>query len=194
MATAARRPVPPKAPTTLDPASTVASHALLTGPHRITVRARAVLHPYARIMAGGGPVDIGEGCIIWEKALVGCGDSKITEGEEEDARGVRLGPNVVIETGAVVEAREVGEGSMIESFARVGVGARIGKYCKILSYANIPAHTELPDYTVVDGRNFRRKDKTMANQPLVREIRAANHAKQVKGLQALIPSNLVKWQ
>jgi dynactin-6 len=43
--------------------------------------------------------------------------------------GVILEDYVVLEVGAVVEAKRVGEGSIIEINAKVGRGAVIGKVC-----------------------------------------------------------------
>ena len=118
----------PKPPTSIDPSATIANHAILTGLYPITIGPRAVLHPYARIVSGDGPIEIGEGCIIWEKALVGSGsaaedDSKRTE----KVKKIVLGPNVVVESGAVVEAESVGEGTIIEAFSKIGDGTNVGK-------------------------------------------------------------------
>jgi dynactin 6 len=118
----------PKAPTSIDPSAIVANHAVLTGLYPITIGPRAVLHPYAKIVSGDGPIEIGEGCIIWEKAVVGSGSAA-----EDNANGTEkvkkmvLGPNVVVESGATVEAESVGEGTIIESFSRIGDGASVGK-------------------------------------------------------------------
>jgi dynactin 6 len=117
-------PSAPKAPTTLDPTAVIADKATLTGAFPIIVHARAVINPYSKITSAAGPVEIGEGAIVWEKAVVGF--STATEGAEQH---VKLGPNVVVETGAVVEGVEVGDCTVIESFARVGAGAKIGKVC-----------------------------------------------------------------
>ena len=121
-------PSSPKAPTSIDPSAIVANHAILTGLYPITIGPRVVLHPYARVVSGDGPIEIGEGCIIWEKAVVGSGsavedDSKRTE----KVKKIVLGPNVVVESGAVVEAESVGEGTIIEPFSKLGDGANVGK-------------------------------------------------------------------
>jgi dynactin-6 len=86
------------------------------------VHPRAVINPYAKIISAAGPVEIGEGAIVWEKAVVG--SSSAAEGAEQR---VSLGPNVVVETGAVIEGGEVGEATVVESFARVGARCKIGK-------------------------------------------------------------------
>lgn len=59
---------------------------------------------------------------------------------------------------------------------------------------SVPPGSVLEDYTIIYGQNQRRKDKTMEQNDLVKDIKAAAHQKQIKGLQQLIPSNLAKWQ
>jgi len=137
---------------------------------------------------------IAEGCVIWEKAVVGGVAEDEDEGDEGEERGIRLERGVVVETGAVVEGAVLGEGTVVEGFARVGIGARVGKFCKIMSYATVPPNSVVDDYTIVYGRNQRRTDTTTRDVKLVGDIKAMTHLKQLKGLQALIPSNLAKWQ
>jgi carbonic anhydrase/acetyltransferase-like protein (isoleucine patch superfamily) len=133
-----------------------------------------------------------------------------------------LGRNVVVETAAVVEGCALGEGTVVESFARVGEGAVLGKvstlrtcsvlllpllrcyalyivlipisqFCKIVAYACVPAHASIPDYTVVYGAGgARRTDTTTRSSRLVGDIKAVAHGKQLNGLRQLIPSSLAK--
>ena len=123
----------PKAPTALDPTAIIAQHALLTGTYPITIGPRAVIHPYAKIISSGGPVIIQEGAIVWEKAIIGASGSTVSyhgpHGDVAEDMAVKIGRNAVIETGAIVEAEIVGEGTLVEAFARVGQGANIGKVC-----------------------------------------------------------------
>ena len=44
------------------------------------------------------------------------------------------------------------------------------------------------------GTNKMRLDTTMVQNPMLHETKAASHKKHLKVLQALIPSNLAKWQ
>ncbi|QDS75073.1 hypothetical protein FKW77_006759 [Venturia effusa] len=187
-------PTAPRAPTNLDPTCTIASHALLTGHYSISVGANAILHPYSKIVSSQGLVEIGEGSMLWEKSVVGIdGVGGLEAGAEEKV--THLGKNVVVETGAIVEAGVViGNGTLVESFTRIGEGSVIGKYCKIMTQISLSPGSVLEDYTIVYGPNQRRKDKTMERNHLVEDIKAAAHQKQIKGLQQLIPSNLAKWQ
>jgi dynactin-6 len=117
-------PAAPRAPTSIDPSAVIANHAVLTGTYPITIGPRAVINPYSRVSSTDGPVEIGQGAIIWEKAVVG--SERESRPEIEERRCV-LGANVVVETGAVVEAEVVGEGTVVECYARIGEGAKIGK-------------------------------------------------------------------
>ncbi|KAL1652340.1 hypothetical protein SLS58_000467 [Diplodia intermedia] len=111
----------PRAPATIHPSAIVANHAVLTGHHAITIAAGAVVHPNAKITSLHGPVVIGEGCIVYEKATVG-----IPELEGGQGRGVVLDKNVVVEASAVVQAALVGEGTVIGTDAKVGLGSAVG--------------------------------------------------------------------
>lgn len=79
-----------------------------------------MLHPHSTVSATAGPVEIAEGVVIWERAVVGSlgGSSSTTVLEK----------NVVVETGAGIGVgARVGEGSVVECFAKVGSGAQVGK-------------------------------------------------------------------
>ncbi|KAE9986130.1 hypothetical protein EG328_006392 [Venturia inaequalis] len=186
-------PTVPRAPANLDPTCTIASHALLTGHYPISIFANVILHPYAKIISSEGPVDIGEGSMVWERAIVGIDGAGGLEAGSE-VKATLLGKNVVIETGAIVEAGVViGDGTLVEGLARIGEGSVIGNYCKIMTQMSLPPGSVLEDYTILYGYNQRRTDKTMGRNDLVKDIKAAAHLKQIKGLQQLIPSNLAKW-
>lgn len=118
----------PRAPASIHPSAIVANHAVLTGHHAITIAAGAIIHPNARITSLHGPVVIGEGCIVYEKATVG-----IPELEGGQGRGVVLDKNVVVESSAIVQAALVGEGTTIGTDSRVGLGSAVGKVCLFLS-------------------------------------------------------------
>jgi len=111
----------PKAPTKLSPHCVVAETAVLTGAHQISVDDNAVIHPRSRIVSSYTPVQIGAGCIINERAIVG-----LTDPSGDTSKAVILGKNVVIESAAIVAASEIGQGSIIGVGAKIGTGATIG--------------------------------------------------------------------
>jgi dynactin-6 len=125
-------PAAPKPPATIDPSAILANHATLTGSYPITVGANAVLHQYSKVISNAGPVEIGGGAVIWERAVVGIiAHDGIREEDDEDvdfgSKFVMLERDVIVESGAQVAAKLVGEGTVIEAFANIGEGCVIGK-------------------------------------------------------------------
>ncbi|KIW02518.1 uncharacterized protein PV09_06316 [Verruconis gallopava] len=189
-------PAAPKPPANIDPSVIIANHATLAGVFPITIGPQAVLHPYAKVVAVAGPVEIGEGTVIAERAVIGINDEGSGKDDEDAGLGgrfVMLERDCIIESGAQVAAKLVGEGTFIDAFAVVGEGCVIGKFCKILPHARIAPNTVIEDFTIVYGQNKRRKDTTAISDPMILELRKAAHRKQLKTLQMLIPSNLAKW-
>ena len=116
-------PTAPKPPTTLSSKVVISDSASLTGTFAIQIGDNSVIHPRAKITSGFGGVTIGEQCILCERSCVGF-QSKGTAGSSST---VTIEKGVTIEVGAVVEAARVGEGSVIEVYAKVGKGAVVGK-------------------------------------------------------------------
>jgi dynactin-6 len=109
----------------------IADKAILVGTHAIGVGAGAVIHPHGKLDSMQGAVVIGEGVVVWEKAVVGLAvaanvvdENRSSEVESE----VRIGRNTVVETGAVVQG-SVGEGCVLEAGCKISPGARVGKVC-----------------------------------------------------------------
>lgn len=118
-------PPPPRPPLTIHPTAHIADKASVTGTYPITVGASAVIHPFARLVSARGPIEVGDGAVVWERACVGeVGGAKETV--------TRLGRNVVVEGNGVVEAgADVGEGTVVEVGARVGGGCVIGEVSSV---------------------------------------------------------------
>ncbi|OWP07088.1 hypothetical protein B2J93_6668 [Marssonina coronariae] len=116
-------PPPPKPPTSLSPSLVIAEQAALVGTKLITLGSNTVIHPRAKLNSGYGQITVGSNCIISERSQIGLQSDP--PGDEE--YGVILENAVVIEVGATIEARRVGEGTVVENNARVGKGAVIGK-------------------------------------------------------------------
>lgn len=112
---------------------------------------------------------------------------------------------VVLEVGAVIEAKRVGEGCLIEVNAKIGRGAVLGKvcsglegrgrradniqHCKIGPLCEVEEDEVLPDFTVIYGFGMRRIDNSGAEEQQAKFI-----AKQIEVLRKLIPSNIAKFQ
>lgn len=135
MTTSAPTPGPrPHPALKLGPHTSLSPQATLLGTYPITLGPSSVVHLRAKLVAVHGPVTVGEGSVVCERASVGVLDP--VEGRRGGAKddeggggggGVVLEKGVMVECGAVVEARIVGEGSVVEVGARVGRGAVVGK-------------------------------------------------------------------
>jgi dynactin-6 len=189
-------PAPPKPPAQIDPTAIIANHAQLIGLHTITVGARSVIHPHAKLMSVEAGVAIGHGCVVWEKSVVGAEPrvqgSADEAGPGKDAYGdTVLGNNVVVESCAVVEeGARVGDNCVVESYARVCAGVTLGRGCKVQSFAVVKSG-EIAEFTVMlsDGRR-RRVDRSVE---VVRRGREAAHENMVKDFGRVVPANNVKW-
>ncbi|KAJ5482975.1 hypothetical protein N7539_006421 [Penicillium diatomitis] len=62
---------PPKAPLKVDPSATIADTAVFQGTYPVTIGAGTIVHPRAKFYSFEGPISIGDGCIISEKAVIG---------------------------------------------------------------------------------------------------------------------------
>ncbi|KAK5174174.1 uncharacterized protein LTR77_001254 [Saxophila tyrrhenica] len=151
----------------IHPSATVADKAQLIGPHVIEIDEGAVIHPHAKIKAEYGNIAIGKGTIVSEKAIVG-----LSEESGEDTTLV-VGEGVSIESGAIVEARKIGDHATLGINCRVGEGAVLGKWCKIAPLCEVGPNEVLDDYTVVfgEGRKGRRVDVVVRDRKEVREAR-----------------------
>ncbi|KAF1808724.1 trimeric LpxA-like protein [Eremomyces bilateralis CBS 781.70] len=186
----------PKAPTVIDPSAIVSTHAILTGLHPITIGPDVVLHPYCKISSVEGPVTIGRGCIVAERAVVGFTTETAAQGDSAlKERDVTLNRNVVVGTSAVVEAKVVDEGCLVGAGCHLKGGSNVGKYCKIAPMVIVQPDEWIYDFMVVYGQNARRRDMTMiTNKDTVFALKKEEHEQHLAVLKRLIPSNLTKWQ
>ena len=97
----------------------------ITGTHSVEIGENSVVHPYVRIKAERGKVTIGRNCTVGMRVVLGVSDDG--DGDGGGGGDVWIGDGVNIETGAVVEAESVGEGTVIEVNTRIGKEAVIGK-------------------------------------------------------------------
>lgn len=171
-------PAGPKPPTSLASNIVISDSANLTGTHLITILDNTIVHPRTRLISLQGPITIGSTCIISERSAI-----------HPIGEGIDIGNGVIIEVGATVEARRIGEGCVIEVNAKVGKGAVLGKHCKIGPMCSVADNEVLPDYTVIYGHGLRRQDKSG-----VEDLKMKMVARQVEVLRKLVPSNLHKFQ
>ncbi|KAI4156233.1 MAG: hypothetical protein LQ340_000427 [Diploschistes diacapsis] len=204
MSSASSKPRPPsqlpKPPTSLSSTCVIAETAVLTGTYLITISADAVIHHRARINSAHGPVSVGQGCIISEKAVVGLSSPNVAApGTDAGAAsaGVVLENDVVVEPAAAVEGRRVGEGSTLEAGSKVCADAVVGKvsFVSFFAFHNVApsaawTHARgVQDFTIVFGHNQRRRER-----PGLERHRKMTHDMEVETLNMLIPNHLARWQ
>lgn len=106
----------PKPPLKVHSLAVIGEKAQITGTHPVEIGEHSIIHPHARIRSTGGSVTIGKSATVSDTAVVG-----------SDEGDVVIGDGVNVETGAVVQAKSVGDYTTIDVRAIVGKGAVIGK-------------------------------------------------------------------
>ena len=100
---------PPRAPVSVHSTTTVSETATFHGTHPITIGSGTVIHPRARLYSFEGPIQIGDGCIIGEKTIIGDNEPESTAPSITDGSGgilTRISSSVVIGPQATI--RKIG--------------------------------------------------------------------------------------
>lgn len=181
-------PPPPRPPLQIHSTAIVADKAQITGSFPVTIGENAIIQPWARIRADHGSVVIGNNSTIAEKAVVGLKEASA------DQDGVMVGEDVSVETGAVVEAREVGQGCIVEVNAKIGKGVVLGKWSTIAPLEEVTERETINDFEVVFSNGKRRVDITVKEHVEIREARKSGHDKMMEVLRILIPDGALKWR
>lgn len=137
----------------------VSASASLNGSYPIRLGPHAIIQPRSQLLSAVGPIDIGEGCIISERASIGSSKSASPQ-LEIDARTaprVTLAQGVLIECGATVEAASIGAFTVVEAGAKIGRGAVLGRDCKICARVQIGEGEIVGDGIVVYGNGWGEK-------------------------------------
>ena len=124
--TSTARALPPP-PIARSQQALIHEYASLTGTHPIIVGADTIIQLRTKIISAHGPVTIGDGCVVAERAVIGLVGSLGAERCKGWGGEVILGNGVIIESGAMVEGKMLGEGTIVEVGAVVGRGSVIGK-------------------------------------------------------------------
>lgn len=167
---------PPKAPVKADPTTTIADTAVFQGKHPITIGANTVIHPRARFYSYEGPIIIGDGCIISEKAVVGAQPASSKSSSSSRSASptpeistptetqppqqnqdlttrlsyfVTVGPQSTIRPGAHIHSS-----ACIEALATIHRYAEIGSHTKICSGVEVTEGGTVPEWTVVWGNGI----------------------------------------
>ncbi|XP_071941400.1 dynactin subunit 6-like [Antedon mediterranea] len=139
------------------PGAVVCVEAELKGD--ITIGARTVIHPKARIIAEGGPIIIGESNLIEEQVVIV--NKKLTTNEESSQQPTKqtmiIGANNVMEVGCRCEALRVGNNNIIESKAVVGHKSELSNGCIVGAFCQLTSSEVLAENTVVFGETCSRR-------------------------------------
>ncbi|EED17411.1 transferase hexapeptide domain protein [Talaromyces stipitatus ATCC 10500] len=142
---------PPRAPVSVHSTTTVSETTAFHGTYPITIGSGTVIHPRVRIQAFEGPVQIGDGCIIGEKTIIGdIKESTSAPTSTSDgiltriSSSVVIGPQTTIRTGAYIRSAAV-----VDSLATINRHATIGSHSKICSQCEISEGTVVEDWMVI---------------------------------------------
>ncbi|KAL1023887.1 hypothetical protein UPYG_G00048530 [Umbra pygmaea] len=133
----------------------------------VTIGARTVVHPKARIIAEAGPIVIGEGNLIEEQAvIINSYPENITpESEEVEPKTMIIGINNVFEVGCLSQALSIGDNNVIESKANLGRNMVLTSGCIIGACCQVNTCEEIPENTVIYGSGCQRRVQTEKPQP-----------------------------
>lgn len=133
----------------------------------VTIGARTVVHPKARIIAEAGPIVIGEGNLIEEQALIinSYPENIMPDSENTEPKCMTIGINNVFEVGCVSQALKIGDNNVIESKADVGRNVILTSGCIVGSCCQVNTCEVIPENTVIYGSACMRRVQTERPQP-----------------------------
>lgn len=112
----------------------------------ITIGAGCVVHPKACIIAEGGPIIIGENCIIEEYSTI------INKAGDEPDIPMKIGANNVFEVSCHIESRNIGERNIFECRSFISDQVVVTTGCVIGAGCQLKGQQTLSENTVVYGR------------------------------------------
>ncbi|XP_026070675.1 dynactin subunit 6 [Carassius auratus] len=133
----------------------------------VTIGARTVVHPKARILADAGPIVIGEGNLIEEQALIinSYPENILPDAEDVEPKTMSIGINNVFEVGCVSQALKMGDNNVIESKAEVGRNVILSSGCIVGACCQVNTCEVIPENTVIYGSECLRRVQTERPQP-----------------------------
>ncbi|KAG1926980.1 dynactin subunit 6 [Pimephales promelas] len=133
----------------------------------VTIGARTVVHPKARIIAEAGPIVIGEGNLIEEQALIinSFPENILPDADDVEPKTMSIGTNNVFEVGSVSQALKIGDNNVIESKAEVGRNVILTSGCIVGACCQVNTCEVIPENTVIYGCECLRRVQTERPQP-----------------------------
>ncbi|CAD5115307.1 DgyrCDS4295 [Dimorphilus gyrociliatus] len=127
----------------------------------VTIGARSIVHPKARIIADAGPIIIGENNLIEERAEIY--NRKIDETPNQTV--VIIGNSNLFEVGCYSEALKIGDNNIIESKARLGRETELTNGCVVGAGCSIFNREVLQENLIISGSNCERRVQFDRPQP-----------------------------
>uniref|UniRef100_A0A8C5D1V0 Dynactin subunit 6 n=2 Tax=Gadus morhua TaxID=8049 RepID=A0A8C5D1V0_GADMO len=133
----------------------------------VSIGARTVVHPKARIIAEAGPIIIGEGNLIEEQALIinSYPENIMPDTEEVEPVTMTIGTNNVFEVGCVSRALNIGDNNVIESKADLGRNVSLTSGSIIGAGCHVNTSEVIAENTVVYGASGKRRVQSEKPQP-----------------------------
>ncbi|CAL8327314.1 unnamed protein product [Lota lota] len=133
----------------------------------VSIGARTVVHPKARIIAEAGPIIIGEGNLIEEQALIinSYPENTMPDTEEVEPQTMTIGTNNVFEVGCVSRALKIGDNNVIESKADLGRNVSLTSGSIVGAGCHVNGSEVIPENTVVYGAGGKRRVQSEKPQP-----------------------------
>ncbi|XP_023321861.1 dynactin subunit 6 [Eurytemora carolleeae] len=127
----------------------------------ITIGAKTVIHPKARIIAEAGPIIIGENNLIEEQ----CEIMNVKETKDEDEDGSEsgntsvmiIGNNNVFEVGSEILSLRIGDNNVVESKSSIGRLTNLSNGCIVGAGCRLTTEETLEENIVVYGGDCRRR-------------------------------------
>ncbi|CAH1788756.1 unnamed protein product, partial [Owenia fusiformis] len=121
----------------------------------VTIGARTVIHPKARIIAEAGPIVIGDSNLIEEQAQI---INKASDAGDGGTKAVMvIGNNNQFEVGCYSEAMQIGDNNILETKAIAGKTVLLTNGCIIGAQCEVTSNETLPENTVIYGRECQRR-------------------------------------
>ena len=122
----------------------------------ITIGARTVIHPKAKILAESGPIIIGEGNLIEEQSEI-INRAEGGAGEGGTVSVMIIGNNNVFEVGSTSQSLKIGDSNILEAKSFVGRQTSLSHGCIIGAGCMLTAEEVLTENSVIYGAECSRR-------------------------------------
>ena len=143
----------------ITPGAVVCQEAEIKG--EVSIGAKTVVHPKARIVAEKGPIIIGDGNLIEEQTLLI---------NSHPGKAMIIGNQNVFEIGSHIHALIIGDNNIFEAKSKVGSDVEISNGCVIGAMCEVDSKGPLPENTVVYGQACNRRQASERPPPQILQL------------------------